>query len=147
MKPFVGKMAKVIRQEAAAHKLIEGVLLAGAGDRRFQQPKGCKGAGHCALGALALAAGVSNRQLWNMAATPHFFPQVMHKKLWEAYRIDTRDMQIILDANDDVPGCTLDCTDAERVRRINKRRDKVLKAIEKVGKSQRQRNPNKFGWP
>lgn len=146
MKPFVGKMAKVIRQEAAAHKLIEGTLIGNPEDRRFQQPKGCKGVGHCALGALAFAAGVSNQRLMYMGGTPSSFPSIVHRKLWETYRIDADDMDIIMGANDGVH-YSLTFTDKERIRVIKERRDAVLKAIEKIGKNKRRREPKRRGVP
>lgn len=99
MIPLIEKMVAVIEAET---RLIEDLLV----EHRHELTLGlvvCQNPGHCAIGALLYAAGVTNEELSHSKGDPEdeFGWEVKWDRvLWDAYRIDREDAKAIVGAND-----------------------------------------------
>lgn len=62
----------------------------------------CAHAGHCAMGSLLFAAGLSNVEMIDLDGDPAGFTEKAQRLLWNTYRIGELDAHAIVNANDSV---------------------------------------------
>lgn len=127
------KILRVIAKAAQAQSLVGGDFytphISESGDDGSLNPStGCKSAGRCAMAELFFATGYSNNKLAGMSGNETGWEQKDFRVLWDNYRIDAKDAERIISANDDGIGCSLeDMTKREKrvAKVVNGLKDRV----------------------
>lgn len=136
-RPRAGKMRKIIRDAATAETLIGGLLVEfnvchtpakGMGGGK------CDNAGRCAMGELLFRVGYSDSELQEMDGSGDWGGDV-YRKLWDAYRIDHKDVDRLIEGNDDI----VSPTEGEFLER----QASVEKVIKKIDKKRGRVDPYK----
>lgn len=108
VRPRVGKMKKIIHRAAKFNTLIHGYLamegyvpvdVESDGTCSLSGNKPCTSVGRCAMGELLFAIGYNNKDLEEMDAGGGWDNEV-YQDLWNAYRIDSKDVSKIIGGND-----------------------------------------------
>lgn len=145
--PFKGKMKKVLRDEAKALSLIAGRLV-GASPVAVDAGMTlvCKGPGHCAVGALMFAAGISNKRIAKFEAggvpLDSYGSGPIARVLFDAYHIDQEDVSDIINQNDSVANTWYNGLETHK-QVVQNRLDTVLNTISGLPKRTRVRPPLK----
>lgn len=99
VRPKVGRIKKIIKNAAKSKTLIEGYLTESSHDSCNLADGTCSNVGRCAMGELLYRIGYSLKELNTMSAGGAW-GQDVYQDLWEAYRIDTKDVNRIIGTND-----------------------------------------------
>lgn len=146
--PFKGKMKKVIRDEARLLSLIAGSLAKSS----VQFPDGqlaCKGPGHCAMGALMYAAGISNKRITQFEQGSNklgdYYRGPIARKMFDTYHLDATDASTIISSNDMVDNALMYGEDRYKAN-VQTRMERVIRTIDNLSKRERRRPSAKAEW-
>lgn len=138
VRPKVEKMRKIINKAAQAGSLIRGELIKENRQELYDDdsqfgmaapPTKCANISRCAMGELLFKIGYSNKELRGFDFGGGW-GQVVYQELWDAYKIDAKDVSKIISGNDSTVGsCSLEDF-AKRARKL----DKVLTKLDKEAK-------------
>lgn len=137
-RPRAAKMRKIIKRAAKSETLISSALYENNSEyvtchapSKGMGADGCDNVGRCAMGELLFRIGYNNSDLEDLSPSGDWDGGV-YRGLWDAYRIDKKDVAKLIDSNDSVSS-----DDDE----FTKRRAKVEKTLNKLDKKRGRVNP------
>jgi hypothetical protein len=146
--PFKGKMKQVIREEAWLLSLISGYLVREGPIQKYADEADdsktvlvCKGPGHCAMGALMYAAGISNKRISEFkdeGTLGTYEEGPIARKLFDTYHLDATDASTIISGNDGAGGNSALTVDEHKAS-VRNRMEQVLSTIDSLSKRTRLR--------
>lgn len=137
-RPRAAKMRKIIKRAAKLETLISSALY--ENNREYVSchapskgmgADGCDNVGRCAMGELLFRIGYNNSDLEGLSPSGDWDGNV-YKGLWDAYRIDKKDVEALIGSNDSVLSVDNEFT---------KRQVKVERTINKLDKKRGRVNP------
>jgi hypothetical protein len=145
--PFKGKMKQVIRDEARLLSLISGYLVHEGPIQKYADESDdsktvlvCKGPGHCSMGALMYAAGISNKRIseFDEGTLGTYEEGPIARKLFDTYHLDATDASTIIFGNDGAGGNSALTVDEHKAS-VRNRMEQVLSTIDSLSKRTRLR--------